>query len=374
MLEVFLDALKDTALLIPFLLAVHLLIGFLEVRKLGRIKRGGVLQSPVAPLVGTGLALLPQCGFSVVASELYAKRFVTVGTLVAVFIATSDEALPILVGEAATQPRLWGWLGLLIGIKVVMALAAGYGTDGVAALVRRAGKPALPLSAKTPETEAHGDRGEECRGHGAETHGCEAEAHEAEAHEDCGGHNAEAHEDHKTEAHGAHEAGDREHGGADEYVHTHEHGCCGHSIGGKKGGVFAKYFKHPLIHTLTITLFAFIVNFALGTVIFLAGEDNFRSFMQSAEYVQPLAAVLVGLIPNCASSVMITELFAGGSLTLGAAVAGLAVNAGLGVAVLVKENKKAGENALIVLGMVVFALAVGYALTPLGAVPAEVGI
>ena len=66
MLEVFLDALKDTALLIPFLLAVHLLIGFLEVRKLGRIKRGGVLQSPVAPLVGTGLALLPQCGFSVV--------------------------------------------------------------------------------------------------------------------------------------------------------------------------------------------------------------------------------------------------------------------------------------------------------------------
>ena len=136
--------------------------------------------------------------------------------------------------------------------------------------------------------------------------------------------------------------------------------------------MFAKYFKHPLIHTLTITLFAFVVNFALGTVIYFAGEDNFRDFMQSAEYVQPLAAVLVGLIPNCASSVMITELFAGGSLTLGAAVAGLAVNAGLGVAVLVKENKKAGENALIVLGTVVFALAVGYALTPLGAVPLPV--
>ena len=364
MLEVFLDALKDTALLIPFLLAVHLLIGFLEVRKLGRLKRGGVMRWPGAPLAGTGLALLPQCGFSVVASALYAKRFVTVGTLVAVFIATSDEALPILVGEAATQSHLWGWLGLLIGIKVVMALAAGYGTDGVAALVRRVKKS----SDRHAEEVCREDKAQE-----TETSG-ESGAHKAETHADCRGHSTEVH----GEERGGHDddGAERHASGGEiadgEYVRTHEHGCCGHSIGEKKGGVFAKYFKHPLIHTLTITLFAFVVNFALGTVIYFAGEDNFRDFMQSAEYVQPLAAVLVGLIPNCASSVMITELFAGGSLTLGAAVAGLAVNAGLGVAVLVKENKKAGENALIVLGTVAFALAVGYALTPLGAVPLPV--
>ena len=149
-------------------------------------------------------------------------------------------------------------------------------------------------------------------------------------------------------------------------MHTHGHGCCGHEIGEEKGSVFKRYFKHPLVHTLTITLFAFAVNFILGTIIFVVKEENFVAFMQSGLYIQPLVATVVGLIPNCAASVMITELFANGSLGLGAAVAGLAVNAGLGIAVLVKENRRAGENALIIGGLIAFALAVGYALTPLG--------
>lgn len=322
MSEVFLDALKDTALLIPFLLAVHLLIGFLETRRLGKIRRGGLLQSPLAPLVGTGLALLPQCGFSVVASELYARRFITVGTLIAVFIATSDEALPILIGEAATDPSLWGKAALLIGIKAAMAVVAGYALELITALRRRA------------KTEAADGVGE---------------AAAAEKSDDEHGHDGDGH---------SHEDG--------EYVHTHEHGCCGHEITEKKGNIFERYFKHPLIHTLTITLFAFVINFVLGTVIYLVGPDNFAAFMQSGTYIQPLVSVLVGLIPNCAASVMITQLFAGGSLTLGAAVAGLAVNAGLGIAVLIKENKRPGENALIILGSIAFALAAGYALTPLG--------
>lgn len=317
MLEVFLDALKDTALLIPFLLAVHLLIGFLETRNLGKVKRGGLLQSPLAPLVGTGLALLPQCGFSVVASELYAKRFITIGTLLAVFIATSDEALPILIGEAATDPSLWGRTALLIGIKAALALLVGYALTLIPALGRRTKLQAEEEPVREKE-HAH------------------AEAH------------AEDHDD-------------------DGYVHTHEHGCCGHGIGERKGGIFERYFKHPLIHTAVITLFAFAINFVLGTVIFLAGEERFTAFMQSGVYIQPLVSVLVGLIPNCAASVMITQLFAGGSLTLGAAVAGLSVNAGLGIAVLVKENKNAGENVLIISGLIAIAVAVGYALTPLEA-------
>lgn len=344
MLEVFLDALKDTALLIPFLLAVHLLIGFLEARKLGKFRRGGLLQSPLAPLVGTGLALLPQCGFSVVAGELYAKRYISVGTLVAVFIATSDEALPILIGEAATTPELWGRTALLIGIKALMALVAGYLLYALSAAAGR-----------RRENAAHSGEIRESALTADMNAGKEAEDPHA-------GHE-HAHEEHTHEH--AHEHTDEN---DDEYLHTHEHGCCGHDISDKKGNVFEKYFKHPLIHTLTITLFAFVINFILGTLIYFIGEENFTAFMHSGEYLQPLIAVLVGLIPNCASSVMITELFAGGSLTLGAAVAGLSVNAGLGMAVLIKENKKAGENALIIGGLILFALIVGYALTPIGAV------
>lgn len=355
MLDVFLDALKDTALLIPFLLAVHLLIGFFEARGKGRIKKNGVLSSPLAPLVGTGLALLPQCGFSVVASELYAKRLISVGTLIAVFIATSDEAIPILIGEAATDPLLWGRMGLLIGVKVVMALVAGYALMCIVTLRARSAKRARPAAAVvTAESTA------QC---GEST--CKA-ADSAESTAKSSESTCKAADTAESVTHGEDHDHDEVSEGEDGFLHAHGHGCCGHEIGEEKGSVFERYFRHPLVHTLTITLFAFAVNFILGTIIFVVKEENFVAFMQSGLYIQPLVATIVGLIPNCAASVMITELFANGSLGLGAAVAGLAVNAGLGIAVLIKENKRAGENALIIGGLIAFALAVGYALTPLG--------
>ena len=357
MLDVFLDALKDTALLIPFLLAVHLLIGFFEARGKGRIKKNGVLSSPLAPLVGTGLALLPQCGFSVVASELYAKRLISVGTLIAVFIATSDEAIPILIGEAATDPALWGRMGLLIGVKVAMALVAGYALTCLLAVRTRSAKRARHAAVVE---SAEGHVCAENNGGKADGAGVKAARAYEDVHEESGISETSAHAD--CEDHDRDEVSE----GDDGFLHAHGHGCCGHEIGEEKGSVFERYFKHPLVHTLTITLFAFAVNFILGTIIFVVKEENFVAFMQSGLYIQPLVATVVGLIPNCAASVMITELFANGSLGLGAAVAGLAVNAGLGIAVLVKENRRAGENALIIGGLIAFALAVGYALTPLG--------
>lgn len=300
MLEVLLDSLKDTALLLPFLFAVHLLIELFEVKRLNRLKTSGILGGGFAPLLGTGVALLPQCGFSVVASELYAKRYIRVGTLVAVFVATSDEALPILLGTAATDPSVWGQMGLLIAIKVGMALAAGYALN---LLFRRKIEPAQA-----------------------------------------------------------------------EELEPHEHGCCGHALGGEQdakeqGGkksareVFDTYFKHPILHTLIISAFVFAVNFILGTVIFFVTEEAFVAFMEQGKWIQPLIAVVIGLIPNCASSVMITEMFIGGSLTLGAAVAGLTVNAGLGMAVLFKENPRVKENITILIGIMLYAIAMGYLIT-----------
>ncbi len=311
MTDVLLDSLKDTALLIPFLFLVHLLIGLFESGKLNGIKRSGALRGGLAPLIGTGVALLPQCGFSVVASELYSKKYIRVGTLVAVFIATSDEALPILFGSAVTNPSVWAKLGMLIGAKVVLALVAGY---------------ALNFVFRRRQLNVY-----------------------------------------------------------DETEMPHDHGCCGHTPGGLEdhdedaheqerhgvAEVFDKYFKHPIIHTLTITLFVFFVNFTLGTVIFLAGgEEIFAEFMSRGTFFQPIFAVLVGLIPNCAASVMITEMFAGGSLTLGAAVAGLTVNAGFGIAVLIKDNKNIKENAVVIGALVAIALAAGYAITGITALVA----
>ena len=310
MLDVLLDSLKDTALLVPFLLAVHLLIELFEVKKLGSLKKSGLLAGGWAPLIGTGAALLPQCGFSVVASELYSRKYIRAGTLLAVFVATSDEALPILLGSAATDPSVWPKLGMLIGIKTAMALAVGYAVN-------------FALRRRAPVAEY------------------------------------------------------------DEEELPHEHGCCGHSIGEEEHGrdhggdekmrscaaeVFRTYFKHPIIHTLVITAFVFAVNFVLGTIIFLAGgEEIFADFMSRGMWLQPLLAVVIGLIPNCASSVMITEMFVSGALVPGAAVAGLTVNAGLGLAVLFRENKDIRANLGITLGLVAYALAAGYIITAIGA-------
>lgn len=316
MVDVLIDSLIDTAILIPILLAVHLLIELFEVKRMARLRSGKWLKGGLAPLIGTGVGLLPQCGFSVVASELYAGRYIRVGTLVAVFIATSDEALPILFGSAMTDPSVWGKLGALVGIKIVMALAAGYALN---LIFRR--------------RELNRDR-------------AEAE-------------------------------------------HAGEHGCCGHSLNGEEdehahgedgthgeetekrreaARIFRTYFKHPLIHTAVITLFVFVVTFALGTLVYFVGEENFRAFMMQNVWLQPLVSAAVGLIPNCAASVMITELFVSGSLTLGAAVGGLAVNAGLGIAVLLKENKNIRANLAIIGGLLVYALAAAYGLTFLGTI------
>lgn len=299
MLEVLLHALKHTALLLPFLFAVHMLIGLFEAKKLDGLKNSRLLRGGFAPLIGTGVALLPQCGFSVVASELYSKKYITVGTLIATFIATSDEALPIFIGHAVADVTAIVKLLLLIGIKVAMALALGYALD---IFFRRREKAVSESDGKVSE----------------------------------------------------------------EVVVTHAHGCCGHHVGesDENRSVFAKYFKHPLIHTGIITLFVFAVNFMLETIIFVSGgEENFVIFMSQSVFLQPLLAVAIGLIPNCASSVIITEMYISGALTLGAGVAGLAVNAGLGVAVLFKENKNLKKNFFILVGMIVYALAVGYLVT-----------
>ncbi len=317
MLNVFLDSLIETALLIPWLLGVHLLIGLFEVKKLNKLKSGKLLKGGLAPIIGTGVGLLPQCGFSVVASELYAGKYIYVGTLFAVFIATSDEAIPIMFGAGFTDPAVWLKLLELIGIKVLMALAAGY-----------------LLNLLFGKRKLNDDKQE--LAHVSE-HGCCGHTLDGETAD--GQENGHAHD-------------------RDEHEHGHEH-----SGRGKAKRIFDVYFKHPLIHTAIITLFAFVITFALGTLIHFVGEENFNNFMSQNIWLQPLATMLIGIIPNCAASVMITELFVGGSLSLGAAIAGLAVNAGLGIAVLFKENKNLGNNFAILGGLIAFSEAVGYIIT-----------
>lgn len=332
-IDVLLDALKDTAIIIPILLAVHLLIELLEVRSFSKLGSSKLLKGKFAPLIATGVGLLPQCGFSVVASDMYAKKYIRIGTLAAVFIATSDEAVPILVSQAITEPGVWLQLLQLVLIKIVMALFIGYMLNFI---FRRRELGA----AKGGEESTYG-----CCGHAVIGAPKECEQ------------NPEHHGE-PDHSHGAHaHAHSRDH-------HAHSPDAQAGAVGESKARhVWHTYFKHPICHTLIITAFIFAVNMIFGTLIYFIGEEALASFMESVVWLQPLFAALVGLIPNCASSVLITEMFISGSLTLGAAVSGLAINAGMGFMVLFKENKNIKENVLLMLGLFVYAVAVGYLIT-----------
>ncbi len=311
MFETLLDALLDTLKLMPLLFVAHILIEVLEHAAVGRIKTEKALKGGLAPLIGSGVGLLPQCGFSVVAAKLYSGRHITMGTLLAVFVATSDEAVPILLASPSSAFKLLP----LLAVKFLAALIIGYGAS-------------LVLSKKE------------------KTRIVEMQAGESIAVSGCHGHTVMETEKHE------HSVGEKHEAEIDEKKEKRE----------KTLKMLDRYLWHPFLHTLTVSGYILIVNIALGLIIFYVTQERLEAFMQSSRLLQPLFAAVVGLVPNCASSVAIAELFASGALSLGGASAGLIVNAGLGLAVLFKENKNLKENIAVFVTLFVFAVIVGTAI------------
>lgn len=290
-LDAFIDSLKVLAVLLP----ITFLIAFLEPKIAGRIK----LKGKAAPLVGVTVGLFPQCGFSVVATDLYQKRHITVGTLLGVYLATSDEALPIFIASGTQALHILP----LLAFKFVIGLVVGYTADALYARGRK----------RVEEHKA------EC-------------GHEPEIHLGCCGHSIER----------------------DEVKEEHDHsdcdGPCGEEIENKeinRRHNLHQYLWHPLEHSLKIFVYIFIINIIFGVIIYYVGENNMTSFLTANKYIAPLLAVAVGAIPNCASSVVISNLYLMGGLGFGAALGGLLMNAGLGFAVLFRNRKQTKENIAI---------------------------
>lgn len=293
-----LHALLDSLKVFPFLILLYIIIEVVEEKVSTSKHFVKYTNGKYATVVGAGLGLIPQCGFSVVASDLYSKRYIKMGTMLAIFIATSDEALPIIL----SNPEKAYLIFPLLAIKFVYALIVGYGVDFVANLIYKK-KTVVEI---VPPAE-----------------------HEHE-HED-------THEDEIS-------------------------GCCGHNVEGKRN-TLKKFFVHPLVHSLKIFVYIFIVNAVLEVLIHYLGEEAIVNFMQSVTYLQPLIVPLVGLIPNCASSVLITQLLIIDGITFGSAVAGLCVNAGIGLAVLFKQNKNIKQNLSVLAILYLSSVALGYIIT-----------
>lgn len=341
MIEELLDALLDTLKLVPWLLIMHVLIEVFEYHAVSKIKLHKVLRGKWAPLLGSACGILPQCGFGVVAADLYSRRSIRVGTLFAVFIATSDEAIPILL-SAPTADSLTK-LGVLLLCKSVAALLIGYALNFA---LRNRELSAVDADAAVLRGCHHHELGEH-------THECHRHEHR--------GHERHEHEETTEEKYEHEDAHGHEHAPVDTHEEVHEHAHEEHE--GKKGFDFRCFVVHPLLHTLTVTGYILAVNVLFAVILHFVGQARLESFLSAAKFYQPLLSGLVGLIPNCASSVILAQMFARGSITLGAAFAGLSVNAGLGLAVLLRKNRPAVNTLYIVLGLYAYSVALGLLLT-----------
>ncbi|MBE6699162.1 MAG: hypothetical protein E7584_02845 [Ruminococcaceae bacterium] len=260
-----LHTLIDTAKVVPFLFLSYLLMEFLEHKAGGAPERWLRTSGKIGPLVGGALGVLPQCGFSAAATGFYTGRLITTGTLIAVYLSTSDEMLPILISNGAPIPTVLK----LLATKLLIGVGAGFAIDGITRLLRR-GKE----DAQEPGIEELCER-ENC---------------------DCG----------------------------DRFVLS------------------------ALKHTAYITVFLLLFTFVLNLGIELVGEENIQSVVLGRPVLGSFLAAFVGLIPNCASSVALTSLFADGVISSGALLSGLMVNAGVGLAILFRNNRPVRDSLRVV--------------------------
>lgn len=264
-LEMLQDTAIDTIKLLPFLFITYLIMEYIEHKTSNKVKDVIKKSGKFGPLLGAIVGIFPQCGFSVSATNLYAGRVITLGTLISVYLATSDEMLPILLTEAVPA----GTIFTILGIKLVLGIVAGFIIDFVIRMFRK------------EKVEEQEEKIEEI---------CE-----------------------------------------NEHCHCEE-------------GIVTSAIKH----TLNITIFIFFITLVLNGIIAYIGEDTIAHFISKNVILGPIVAGLIGLIPNCASSVILTELFISNVISMPVLISGVAVNAGVGLLVLFKTNKNVKENIKIV--------------------------
>lgn len=262
--DVLSEAVIDTLKILPFLFVAFLVIEFLEHKAQDKVKHLFTRAGSAGPLIGTLLGCIPQCGFSVMCSNLYSSGIITLGTLVAVFLSTSDEAVVLLATAHNGSHEIFK----LIVTKIVIALIFGYGIYFI-------------------EKKSH-----------------------------------------------------------KEHHHHHSHDLCEHDHCGCKenGGIL----KPALIHTIKVFGFLFLFTVLIDLFVAFVGTDRLSHILLSDSVFQPLLSAIIGFIPNCASSILLTQLYIEGTLSFGALIAGLCTNAGAGMLILFRDKTRFKENLKVV--------------------------
>lgn len=276
MLEIIEETLIDAVKLLPFLFITYLIMEYIE-HKMGHKTKSAIKKSGKwGPIIGSILGVFPQCGFSVSATNLYAGRVITLGTLIAVYLSTSDEMLPIFISEAVSPVIILK----ILGIKLIIGMIAGVILDlFVNLIIKNKNKKIVQQNVEDSEEDEIG-------------HMCE-----------------------------------------EEHCHCNESGI----------------LKSAIHHTLSILVFIVLITFIINTVVHFVGEETIAGWILNKPVIGPVIASLIGLIPNCAASVIITNMYLENVISLGSMISGLLTGAGVGLAVLFKTNNKIKENIRIII-------------------------
>ena len=336
MWDVLLDALIDTLKIFPFLIIAYILVEIFSYYFSSKLENG--IMSKWAPVFGGLLGIIPQCGFSIVSADLYTRRFITVGTLFAVFLATSDEAILVLI----SSPNGIKALIPLIIIKLICAIIVGVLIDvAFARRNKRLMAKFMPQNAVETKNSGNGLGNNQS--------------------------NLNTNENlNKTLTGNASEAVANSSINCNNGGNTSVKGlsnCCGgcaccHTENGNK---WVQFLLVPLLHSLKIVAFILVVNVVFGLIVYFIGEDNVVNFLQSSTAFAPLFSAMVGLVPNCASSVIITQLYILGGLNFASLVAGLCANVGIASLILFRKAK-IKEAIIIIASLFVISVAIGYLL------------
>lgn len=274
MLDAIVDAVIDSIKLLPFLLVTYVIMEYIEHKTEEKTKKIIGRSGKFGPVLGAILGIFPQCGFSAAASNLYAGRVITLGTLIAIFLSTSDEMLPILISEAVPFQTIL----IILAFKLFIGMIAGFAIDLTMRLIKNKKK-----------SQENGETVEQIG------HMC-------------------------------------------EYEHCH----CEEGI-----------LKSAIKHTINIFVFILIITAIVNIIIHFIGEENLSNLVLNTKFIGPIIAGFIGLIPNCAGSVILTQLYLEQVISFGSVIGGLLVGSGIGILVLFRVNKNFKENFKI-LGLLYF--------------------
>ena len=263
MIDILMDAIIDSAKILPFLFITYLIMEYIEHKMSEKSKTTIKKAGKWGPLLGSSVGIIPQCGFSASATNLYSARVISLGTLIAVYLSTSDEMIPVFISEKV--PVLT--LVKILAIKFIIGIIFGFIIDLI-----------LRLKNKEKQEEKI------------------------------------------------------------EKICEHEHCHC------EKNGIL----KSAIKHTISILIYIFVITLIINCIVEWVGEDNIATFVGNHAILGPAISSLIGLIPNCAASVILTNLYIQNIISGASLIAGLLTGAGVGLIILFRTNKNIKENITIV--------------------------